>query len=364
MGRVKRTRSSETPNQMFDGGPWIQHGDYRFPFDHHGHYLWKTATTLRYLFDQQTTNLTACAEALVCGRLVGADHQSGLYQRLNYCRKNRICQCCARCREVHRATGIADRIQFNGRDQLVTAIFTMPTASSYPESLDYMSRCLDGKSAVVTAIGKWNQRQGKIRSNRLFDYSIGLHAKPIEQSNWLWCHLHLAIAVGPDVRFRTQSRDGLEDVLGREFRKAIKVAPKAKVLFSKQGRLGTKVLSQEDRRAQHRGKTVLYSDVQKQLAYATTIAENDDTPESIALRMGMLQELESPPTFTRSRKRRQSGSPSNAPADSQPHNFDPLPLGKKLGLPVRTRWPSGKYRSIQPIFKSRDRNSSALPGGC
>ena len=325
MGSVKRCRSSEVPNRL---EPLIQHGSHNFTFDRHRGYLAKAETNIRNLYTKKLASLSRCAEALVCGRLVGADQQYGLHERLNYCRQNRICQCCSRCREVKRAEGIADGIKFNGRDQLVTAVFTMPMANSYTESLDYMRRCLAGKSAVVTAIGLWNQGQGKLRGNRLFDYTMGLHAKPMEQSHWLWSHLHLTIVVGPEVRFRTQSQDGLEDVLSHAFRRAIDIPQTVKVSFKKQGRLGTKVLSPEARRAQHRGNVVLYSDVQKQLAYATTIAEKEDTPESVALRIKMLQELGSPSTFTRSRNRKKDGSSSRATADSQPHKFNPVALGK------------------------------------
>lgn len=319
MGQVARVRSSDAPSRNNDH---IMVADKLVSLYAHGDYLSDRLAMVRQLYFLNGASLRTCVDAIACGRTIGRKDAAYPHQRLNYCKQNKVCPCCSALRHMSRAANLKDQIDFDGRDRLLTGVFTTPAPTDYLSSLDNLLRAVRGKSAVVKALNRWNDRHKAYRSEQVREYGLGLHLKQQPDASAMWTHLHLAIVVGPKVRLTSTHGHGLREYLQESYWHAVDFDCNPKCDLKQAGQLASKKLSMKRRKQMHRAKTVTHGDVQRILAYTFNLHEKEDDAESIALRMRLLADAKVSTTFTRSR------CDSLQTPTTQPYMYDPVALGK------------------------------------
>lgn len=319
MGQVARVRSSDAPSRYNDH---IMVADKFVSLYAHGDYLRSRLDIVRRLSVLNGASLQACVDAIACGRTIGRTDATCPHQRLNYCRRNNICPCCSAIRHMNRAANLAGQIDFEGRDRLLTGVFTTPAPTDYQSSLDNLLRAVRGKKAVAKGLNRWNDRHKANRSEQVREYGLGLHLKQQPDASAMWTHLHVAIVVGPKVRLTSTHGIGLREYLQEAYWHAVDFDCNPKCNLTQAGQLAGKKLSPKLRKQMHRAKTLTYGDLQRIFAYTFNHDEKEDDAESIVLRMRTLTDAKVSTTFTRSR------CDSLQTPTTQAYMYDPVALGK------------------------------------
>ncbi|WP_404308157.1 hypothetical protein [Neorhodopirellula lusitana] len=326
MAKMRRRVSAEIPVRL--PGILISIGNGLTTEARHASYLEDQFRLACKLYSAGGYRLDYCARLAVCGRLVSVRSLGHDYQRSNYCRCNGHCSCCHACREHSRASCLAEGIQFSGSDWLLMGVLRLPSAATYKESVELLKKGSAGMFSVRKAINGWNKRRSKGNSTRVKGYTLGLHLMPSKSSDHLWTHLHLALVVGGNVKQYHDEHDGIYRFLGQAFAHEVDLENVHKVHGSKPVRLSSRKLDEQERRKQHRGKTISHDDLIRIFAYTSRKTEVNDTAEIKFLRDKMIKDAGNPKLSTHSRRRsREASDPSSKSSVGQPNCFDPCALG-------------------------------------
>ncbi|MCR9209714.1 MAG: hypothetical protein NXI28_15890 [bacterium] len=318
---VKRGRANRRPARAVEESLFVQVGAKRVLLRTHLAKIQDRCKKLVQVTTKNRPSVDQVAKALLCGTMLGQPQNGGDYQRLHYCRQNKLCVACRLIRNKNRAANIAGRIRKGTSCRSLSAVFAPKKQADFDTVVKQAEAALAGMRKLPKTINTWNKRSPNAT---VLEYAIGLHVKYDEDHQQLWPHLHLFLITEAGVHL-----EGLENLLrtgffagaGTSLDFRFESDPSAEFVIGTDGSVQVKA---------HRRKLTT-EDLVKQLAYVMSTDEPQERSDALAARNELLARLGAPSTMTHSRIK-QSDPSLPKTATNQPCEFHPAALGKNALL--------------------------------